>query len=170
MSKCIYVIDTSSLIKFNPERYPYDIFSSIWGDIENLIGKRRIVTPKLVKEEIRKKNDKLNEWANQNKNMFLDFTKMQAKFIRKIMNTKDFQALVDNKIGVDPVLISVAMEINKKDQKILCPSGKLTDRRAVVVTEEELNGNKVKIPYVCDHFGIECISIFELFRREGWKY
>lgn len=39
----------------------------------------------------------------------------------------------------------------------------------IIVTEESKTKQN-KIPSVAKHYGIECISIVELFRREGWKF
>jgi hypothetical protein len=41
----------------------------------------------------------------------------------------------------------------------------------IVVTQEKPSrGNRPKIPDVCQHYDIECISVAGLFRKEGWKF
>ena len=42
--------------------------------------------------------------------------------------------------------------------------------KRIVVTEEKLRGEKVKIPLVCQKYEIEAIGIIEMFRIEGWKF
>jgi len=42
--------------------------------------------------------------------------------------------------------------------------------KRIVVTEEKLRGNQIKIPFVCNQKSIEAIDVIELFRTEGWKF
>ena len=52
------------------------------------------------------------------------------------------------------------------------PSWSLPDFniKRLIVTEESLRGNKIKIPFVCQNFGIACINRVEMFRQESWKF
>ncbi len=45
----------------------------------------------------------------------------------------------------------------------------LFEIKRVVVTEEKLRGDKIRIPYVCSKKSIEAIDMVELFRTEGWR-
>ena len=54
--------------------------------------------------------------------------------------------------------------MSKQSQKTL-----ITIKR-IVVTEEKLRGNKVRIPFVCSNNAIETVDIITLFRIEGWKF
>ena len=42
--------------------------------------------------------------------------------------------------------------------------------KRIVVTEEKLRGEKIRIPYVCRKYNIDSIDIIEMFRIEGWKF
>ena len=80
---------------------------------------------------------------------------------------KKYPSLVkqeQRKYDADPWVIALAIELSTSSQKTLSPV------KRIVVTEEKLRGNKVKIPYVCQIFNIESISIIEMFRAEGWKF
>jgi hypothetical protein len=35
---------------------------------------------------------------------------------------------------------------------------------------EEFKPNGAKIPNICDHFGIGCLSLEEFMEREGWQF
>jgi hypothetical protein len=50
------------------------------------------------------------------------------------------------------------------------PQTTLVEIKRIVVTEEKIRGNKIKIPFVCNDFGIEAIDILDMFRVEGWKF
>ncbi|RLG15018.1 MAG: hypothetical protein DRN71_02335 [Candidatus Nanohalarchaeota archaeon] len=42
--------------------------------------------------------------------------------------------------------------------------------KRIVVTEEKLRENKIRIPFVCIQYRIESIDIIDMFRAEGWKF
>lgn len=46
------------------------------------------------------------------------------------------------------------------------------DEHRIVVSEEKLAGpgSRPKIPDVCKSYGVECISLTELFRKENWQF
>nr|WP_292587324.1 DUF4411 family protein [Mesorhizobium sp.] len=39
-----------------------------------------------------------------------------------------------------------------------------------VVTMEEFKPNGAKIPNICRHFEVECMSLEEFMEREGWEF
>jgi len=167
MREDIYVIDTSSLIEIKPENFPPDIYVSMWKDIENLTKNGRLISHVYVLEELRKyegKEDEILKWAEKHKNIFKDVTPQQFKLGQQILGK--FSSLIDaNGSGeADPFIIALALE--KDSQQTLFPS----TFEKIVVTEEKLKGNKIKIPFVCQHFGVDCINIFSMFRREGWRW
>lgn len=43
------------------------------------------------------------------------------------------------------------------------------DGRAVV-TMEQLRPNAVKIPNICQYFGVKCLSLDEFMEEEGWQF
>ena len=50
------------------------------------------------------------------------------------------------------------------------PQQALVEVKRIVVTEEKIRGDKIKIPYVCEEYTIEAIDILDMFRKEGWKF
>lgn len=173
MVRNIYVIDTSSLIKIKPEDYPHDIYVGQWLNIENIVKEGRLVSSKIVFEELGKRSDDIYEWAKRNKSMFREVTLQQTKLVKQILDTDNFQALIDLKATegqVDPFIIAIAREKEKRQISLFDSNEKI---KKIVVTEETINPkhpNKIRIPFVCKHFGIECITLFDFFRREGWRW
>lgn len=163
MTENIYIIDTSSLVKLNRDN-PIDVFPSIWEKLKFLSDKNRLIAPKEVFNEIKQNDDLLSKWARIQKKMFKKPTEKQVTIVQEIL--KDYPALIDTerKYDADPWVIALAIEMSSSNQKTL-----LTIKR-IVVTEEKLRGNQVKIPYVCNQKSIEAIDIVELFRTEGWKF
>ena len=74
----IYIIDTSELINLK-NRYPKETFPNLWGNIEGLISKGRILAPKQVYDEIKYGDDELLEWCKEHRCMFQDMTDMMEK-------------------------------------------------------------------------------------------
>ena len=65
--------------------------------------------------------------------------------------------------NADPWVIALALAVreNKRmfNQEYVC----------IIITEESKRRHN-GIPAVANHYGIECINLIELFRREGWKF
>ena len=146
-----YCIDTSALIDLRP--YRVEFFPSLWTDLERLKRNARLVAPRQVLEELRRKNDAVWEWANANKDMFAEVTPEQIRLVKDILH--NFRNLIDvnsETEEADPFVIALA----------------ITDHCTVVTQEGRKNIHS--IPNVCDHYGVDCLSLFGFFRQEDLKY
>ena len=159
----VYIVDTSSLVKLNRNN-PIDVFPSIWEKLKLLSDNNRLIAPKEVFNEIKQNDDMLSKWAKQQKKMFKKPTQKQITIVQEIL--KDYPALIDaeRKYDADPWVVALAIEMSSNQQTTLA-----TIKR-IVVTEEKLRGNQIKIPFVCNQKSIEAIDVVELFRTEGWKF
>ncbi len=155
----IYVIDTSALIDMKIHT-PMDIHISQWNMVKTLISSKRLVAPMEVKEEIANIDDELYEWTRNNAEMFIDITTGQISAMREIMDKFPSLPGDNREHSADPWIIALAMDL--KNQTSLDE-----EREIIVVTHEKLKGNKVKIPFVCKHFGIRYMTAQEMFREEG---
>ncbi len=158
-----YVIDTSSFVDLN-RHHPIDVFPSVWANLESLSKKGLLVAPVEVLHEINERDDELALWAKNNYELFRTPTKKQIEILREIL--KNYPALVkeDRKYDADVWVVSLAVEIAREPQQTIIQIKK------IVVTEEKLRGDKIKIPYICQKYGIESIGIIEMLRIEGWKF
>ena len=163
MSEEYYVIDSCSLIDLNRFN-PIDIYPSPWKKLEGLISEGQLVAPIEVFNEVERQDDAVAEWAKKNKIMFKPVTKRQTAIVSQILSK--FPSSVDPKrlYDADPWVIALAVELSKPEQK------KLISIKWLVVTEETLKRNKVKIPLICRDFNIEYLKIFDMFRRRGWSF
>jgi rRNA maturation endonuclease Nob1 len=162
MTTC-YIIDTSSLVKLNRNN-PIDVFPTIWKKLEDLSEKERLIAPREVLKEIEQNDDQLGKWAKNQNSLFKDPTARQIELVREIL--RDYPSLIDTdrKYDADPWVIALAIEMATSSQKTL------VEVKRIVVSEEKLRGNQVKIPYVCGKKAVDCIDVVELFRTEGWKF
>jgi len=161
-----YVIDSSSLIELN-RRYPIDVFPTLWKNMEKLIEKGHLISHKEVLKEISIMDDSLKKWAKQQKKFFKELDEKQMVIVRQILEKYPSLAKSDNETAAaDPFVIALAVEMGSTTQQTLLHTAK----GRIIVTEEKLRGNKVKIPFVCKDYDIECINIIEMCRVEGWKF
>jgi len=158
-----YIMDTSSLVELNRHN-PIDVFPSVWNNLELLSKKGLLVAPTEVLSEIKERDDELASWAKRNSGLFRPPTKRQVEILKDIL--KNYPALVkeDRKYDADAWVVALAVEMATGPQQTI------VQIKRIVVTEERLRGDKVRIPYVCQKYSIESIGIIEMFRIEGWKF
>lgn len=156
----IYCVDTSSLIALH-RQFPRDVFPGVWENVEKLVASGRLLAPKEVFAEIERGDDELVSWARRHTRMFRPLDAVQIEAARQIL--AEFPSLADaskETPQADPFVIALAKIGNERPALPLLPN------RHVVVTEERRRG----IPTACARYSIECISLLELFRKEGWRF
>ena len=123
-----------------------------------------MLAPREVLNEIMQGDDQLAKWAKNHNKMFVEPTEKQIEIVKDIL--KEFPALIkqNRKYDADPWVIALAVELATSSQQTL------THIKRVVVTEEKLRGEQIKIPLVCQKYKIDTIDILDLFRIEGWKF
>lgn len=164
MTRLIYIIDTSSLIRLNKHN-PMDIYQTLWQHLNRLVKDGRLFAPREVMDEINRFDDTLAEWAKCNQTMFKEPTKEQIILVKEIL--KKYPSLIKKgkRYAADPWVIALAIEMIRSPQKTLD-----IEVKRIVVTEEKMRGNKVRIPYVCQNYTVDAIDILDMFRLEGWKF
>jgi len=134
--------------------YPGDVFPSVWDKLDALAADGTIASIDLVMDELEKQDDEVTDWANAHPDMFLPLDEPLQRKARQILQQfpDNFVDLKKRRSGADPFVVAAAIV-----------------RGCSVVTEEKKSGGpaRVKIPDVCQSFGIECIPLLELLRREG---
>lgn len=158
-----YIIDSCSFVEINRNN-PIDIFPSVWKKLEDLAKKGLLVSHEEVFMEISQQDDALTEWAKKNKYMFKKPTLEQFKIVKEILSQYSSLIKVDRRYDADPWLIALAKELKDNAQKTLF------EVKRLIVTEEKIKGNKIRISFVCQNYGIECIDRIEMFREEKWSF
>ena len=158
-----YIMDSSSLIELNRHN-PIDVFPSVWKNMEALISKGLLVAPTEVLYEITERDDQLAKWTKEQTSFFRAPTQKQIEILKGILKAYPSMVREDRKYDADPWVIALAKEM------ITDPQQTLTSIKRIVVTEEKLRGEKIRIPYICQKYNIDSIDIIEMFRIEGWKF
>jgi rRNA maturation endonuclease Nob1 len=161
----IYVIDSSALIDMK-RTYPVDVFPGVWSRLENLVENGRLIAPQEVLFELQKRDDELTEWVKEHDLMFKEPTATQINIVQQILAKFPSFVKLNRKHDADPWVVALAYNLVKAKQSTI--NGTQLD--PIVVAHETLDGNKVKIPYVCQNYGLQCIKAIEMFRKESWTF
>tara|TARA_R110001606_G_C15360819_1_gene648502 strand:- start:106 stop:576 length:471 start_codon:yes stop_codon:yes gene_type:complete len=154
-----YVFDTSpfsALFKsFYRRRFP-----SLWGHFDNLIDSGEIISTREVLRELEGYSiENLEDWCSTNKSVFTTPTAAEGAFVGQIYRVGHFQQNIEQKKilkggqNADPFVVAKAA---------------VSD--ATVVTMEIAKPNAVKIPNICAHFKVPCISLEEFMEAENWQF
>jgi hypothetical protein len=155
----MYVFDTSPLSTLF-KNYYRGRFPSLWDRFDGLIADNRIVsTREVMRECVDGPVETLRDWTVDHQDFFQVPTAPEGAFVGQIYGVQHFQQNIEQRKllrggrNADPFVIARAS----------------IDGRAVV-TMEEFKPNSAKIPNICDHFGIDCLSLEEFMEREGWQF
>src|SRR5436190_1147124 len=155
-----YCTDTSALIELHAT-YGSDVFVSLWQKVAGLVKEGRLIAPREVLREIEKK-DGLLKWVKKYRKIFREQEIEQVQRAQEILS--HFPNLIDPAKEIpdaDPFVVALAIIENTRRQETLFRG------QCIVVTQEKRSrGTRPKIPDVCQHYGIECISVAGLFRKE----
>ena len=154
-----YVFDSSPLWTLF-QNYYRRRFPSLWQRFDDLVVNGDIVSTREVLREVEDGPiESLREWAAQNGELFTTPNADEGAFVAQIYAVQHFQQNIELqkilKVGdvADPFVIA-----------------KAAVTECTVVTMEQLKPNAVKIPNICDHFGIPCMTLEDFMETEGWEF
>lgn len=155
----IYVFDTSSLSALK-HFYPV-IFKSIWTGLDDLVQQQKLISTREVWNEMERGNpdQHTNEWLKSRKEIFTIPSAAELQFVAQIFQIPHFQGLIGQKQRLtgtpvaDPFVIACAKVKN-----------------GTVVTEEQFKPEAAKIPNVCQHFNVPCITLETFMQQQGWSF
>ncbi|HET9174193.1 MAG TPA: DUF4411 family protein [Candidatus Saccharimonadales bacterium] len=158
-----YCFDTSVFLNFliisDSEPYGMDVMASGWEYIQQKMASGKIIAPKAVYDELKKREDTvpgLKDWLKQHSNAFLPVDTPLITAAKPIVLKYDVYATDKGDYG-DLMVMSFAKSRN------------LT----VVTSEVRKDQHKQlhpKIPNVCDEFDVQCRSVIQFFRDEGLNF
>ena len=155
----IYVFDTTVFILFFNSYYR-DSFPSLWQKFDQLVANEQITSTREVMRELEGHGgEALRNWLKTSKELFPAPTSTEARFVAEIYTVTHFQQNIERKkllkggSVADPFVIARAKALS-----------------ATVVTLERERPNSAKIPNICRHFDIPCVSLEEFMKREKWSF
>jgi len=155
----MYVFDNSPLSTLFRNYYPRR-FPTLWRNFHALVQEGGIVSTREVRREIEDGAvQSLREWAEGNGDTFPAPVAAEGLFVGKIFAVEHFRQNIEQRKllnggrNADPFVIA-----------------KAAVESATVVTMELLKPNGTKIPNICDHFKVPCLSLEEFMEAEGWTF
>jgi hypothetical protein len=154
-----YVFDNSPLFTLFKNYYRWR-FPSLWQRFDELVGYDDIVSTREVLREIEDGAvEGLRDWAAQNPDLFTTPSAEEGAFVARIYAVQHFQQNIERQKllkggrNADPFIIA-----------------KAAVTQCTVVTMEQFRPNAVKIPNICGHFGIPCMTLENFMESEGWEF
>ena len=154
-----YVFDNSPLSALF-KNYYRGVFRTLWQGFDALVDGGQILSTREVLREI---EDSfivpLRTWSADNKGIFATPTAKEAEFVTKIYGVHHFQQNIELKKllkggnNADPFVIARAAVTG-----------------STVVTMELFKDNAAKIPNICQHFRVPCMTLEEFMEAEGWNF
>ena len=154
----IYVFDSDALIDLFKNFY-LNRFPSLWERFDQVVKESKIISVREVYNEIGGYEDRLSQWAKDNRDFFQQPSPEELAFVVEIFKVPHFQYLISEKTRLqgkpvaDPFVIAKAQLL-----------------KGCVITQELKKPNAAKIPNVCEHFGIDCSNLEGFMEREDWTF
>lgn len=159
-----YLLDSNFFIQAHRSIYPLDIVPSFWNKTKDLASRGIIISLDKVKAEIYDNSsheDDLKDWctANLEDNFFESSEQVLSNYIRIVQwvnsmnnhfNERAIQEFLETDLA-DPWLVAYAMENNLT---IVTYEVSQPDRK-----------NRVKIPEVCNQFGVPYVDTIKMMRE-----
>lgn len=155
----MYVFDTSAFSQLF-RNYYRKRFPTLWQYFDNLLKNNKITSTREVKRELEDAGmEVLRDWVKRHQNLFPAPTADEGEIVKEIFRKEHFQSIIERKKllkggkNADPFIIARAKAL-----------------KATVVTMEKKTVSGVKIPDICQHFGIACTSLEGFMEVEGWRF
>src|SRR5947208_13452422 len=154
-----YVFDNSPLSVLFKNFYR-NTFRSLWDNFDALVDDGRIVSTREALREIEDgAPENLLAWAKDHTELFATPTAVEAQFVARIYAVTHFQQNIEQQ---------KLLKGGKNADPFVIAKAAVEDR--AVVTMEEFKPNAAKIPNICRHFGVKCLSLQEFMDEEGWEF
>lgn len=155
----MYVFDNSPLSALF-RNYYRKTFPSLWTKFDDLVNAGHLVSTREAYNEIIDGSlEGVREWAKANQGLFAAPTRDEGEMVARIYGVKHFQQnitqqkLLKGGRNADPFIIARAAVEER-----------------IVVTMEAFKANSAKIPNICRHFGVKCLTLEEFMEVEGWQF
>ena len=155
----MYVFDNSPLSSMFRNYFPAR-FPTLWQRFDALVADGNVVSTREALREIQigPEGPCLN-WCEGNRPLFATPTAAEAGHVAQIFAVPHFQQniemqkILNGGLNADPFVIARAMAEGK-----------------AVVTMEVRKPQAAKIPNICEHFGVRCLSLESFMEEQGWAF
>lgn len=159
-----FVLDANVFISAMRDYYAFDLAPGFWKSLEDHAKNGRILSIDYVKEELERGKDQLAQWAKNNFSHAFIVTDDQDV-------QESYREMMTWVQGQDQFLDAAKAEFARVADGWLVAYAKA--KGCIVVTLEKFDPDikrKVKIPNVCQAFGMQFVNTFEMLRRLGVQW
>ena len=150
MSNAKYVLDTNVFINMQ-RHHPFDVFGSLWAKMADVIDSGTVISCGEVLDELSIGNDELIRWAKLRNGMF-------------VTSGADVQRIVREILHKYPELLTGTRKANSADPFVIA----LAKQKGCTLVSDETwagSGQPVKIPNVCESYGVRLIKFVDFLRE-----
>lgn len=154
-----YVFDTNVFSQLF-DSYYRSRFPTLWEQYDELVANDRITSTREVRREIENhRASTLRDWANENREIFPAPNADEATAVSRIFRVAHFQQIIERRklqkggLNADPFIVARAIVLER-----------------TVVTMESGSPNGAKIPNICAHFEVNCLSLEGFMEAENWVF
>ncbi|KZX15913.1 hypothetical protein MBCUT_11880 [Methanobrevibacter cuticularis] len=148
-----FIIDTDSLINLK-RNYPTNVFISLWDNIKDMKLNKELISLKEVQAEL-STEDRIfwTTFHDMTGNFFIEATNEEMDNLKELECFKVYDTLwCDGESLADPILICVGLHNDY-----------------TVITQENQR-SEMRIPFVCNELGVNCLSTNQFFENQNWKF
>jgi len=155
----MYVFDTSPLSTLF-KNYYRTRFPTLWKKFDLLALEGNLVSTKEVFHEIQDGPvESLRVWSEQQQFLFSTPNALEAEFVASIYRVPHFQQNIEQQ--------KLLKGGRNADAFVIA---KAAIEKGKVVTMELLKPNGTKIPNICQHFSIVCLTLEEFMEEQNWEF
>ena len=143
------------------------IMPDLWANIGELFNQKKIISHKIVFDEIvpkTGKKDALAQWLTGFRPNFISISQRQVELLPDILYY--FPKLIDHeseKDQADPWMVAMLVEIMEQD-------GMFGDQSSYVMVTTESEKRSTKLPAACRHYDIRHMNLFQFFEANGFTF
>lgn len=158
----VYVVDTNFFIQAHRVTYPLDVVPSFWRKVKELADSGKIISIDKVRKEIFKNDDELKDWCEEN--LSAEFWKDSNKNPLEYSRIAAWGASQTNRYTQNA--IQEFLDADEADAFLMAFTfADLLNRKVVTHERPSNKKNKIKIPDVCEVFGILYLDPIAMFRE-----
>ena len=131
--------------------HPLDVFGSLWAKMSDAIDSGIVISCEEVLDELSIGNDDLIKWAKLRNGAFLT-------------SGADIQRIVREILQKYPALVTGTRKANSADPFVIA----LARQKGYTLVSDEAwagNGQPIKIPNVCEAYGVRLIRFVDFLRE-----
>lgn len=164
----LYVADSNFFIQAHRMHYPMDIMPTFWRQVKALADAGTLVSIDKVRDEIYRNKDGLTDWCftNLHDGFFVDTESAILQYIEVVEWANSRRGhykptAIDEFLNADEAdAWLVAYALSNKNQHVLVTHE----------TRQPQRTSKIKIPDVCEPFGVRYLNTITMFRELGVRF